>query len=60
MLLKSQRIADIDVYLDRGGNWVDVDQLLHVPLVGVPQVVLASHAEHEENMRYILISNHFL
>ena len=45
MLLKSQRIADIDVYLDRGGNWVDVDQLLHVPLVGVPQVVLASHAE---------------
>ena len=48
MLLKSQRIADIDVYLDRGGNWVDVDQLLHVPLVGVPQVVLASHAKGSE------------
>ena len=48
MLLKSGGIADIDVYLDRGGNWVDVDQLLHVPLVGVPQVVLASHAKGSE------------
>ena len=60
MLLKSQRRPDIDVYLDGGGDRVDVDQLLHVPLVGVPQVVLTSHAEQEENMRYNLISNHFL
>ena len=49
MLLKSQRIPGIGIlYLDRGGDWVDVDQLLHVPLVGVPQVVLASHAKGSE------------
>ena len=32
-------------YLDGCGDWVDVDQLLHVALIRVPKVVLTSHAE---------------
>merc|ERR1719376_320010 len=30
--------------LNGGGNWIDVDQLLHIALICVPQVVLAGHA----------------
>merc|ERR1712212_785131 len=30
--------------LNGGGDWVDVDQLLHISLICVPQVVLAGHA----------------
>ena len=34
------------IHLNGGGDWVDVDQLLHISLICVPQVVLAGHAKY--------------
>ena len=43
------------IHLNGGGDWVDVDQLLHISLICVPQVVLAGHARYLDKYNQKLV-----